>query len=97
MCSGLRMTSLKSSQHQFGLTICEVQRWHQRLHQLLTFSSDSGSIPDKADAGYRGFSDLTDIVLSAGNVKGSGLLTTPVSDYPHGDSNPGLLAENQTS
>jgi integrase len=61
------------------------------------FSSESGSFPGKICPDPMAFADLAEIVLSAGNVKGSALLTIPVSDYPHGDSNPGLLAENQTS
>jgi hypothetical protein len=60
-------------------------------------SCKSGSFPDKMNTAQRGFADLAEIVLSAGNVKGSVSLTTSVPDYPHGDSNPGLLAENQTS
>jgi hypothetical protein len=37
------------------------------------------------------------MVVKAGDVKRKVLPTTAVLDYPHGDSNPGLLAENQTS
>jgi hypothetical protein len=50
-------------------------------------SCKSGSIPDKMNTPQRGFADLAEIVLSAGNVKGRVSLTTPVSDYPHGGSN----------
>lgn len=60
-------------------------------------SCKSGSFPDKMNTPLRDFADLAEIILTAGNVKGSVSLTTPVTDYPHGDSNPGLLAENQTS
>src|SRR5262249_53446193 len=40
-------------------------------------SSDSGSISDKMNTAQRGFADLAEIVLSAGNVKRSAVLTTP--------------------
>ena len=60
-------------------------------------SSEFGSIAGKRAPVPGRFSELAEIVLNAGNIKRSALLTTAVLDYPHGDSNPGLLAENQTS
>jgi integrase len=65
------------------------------------FLSTVGAIPDNRGGRQEGRMEDRGAVVSADPVNRKGPLTTGVmsgpSIYPHGDSNPGLLAENQTS